>query len=261
MTDFLIVENTRYEIRWHRQGKKDRPVLVFLHEGLGCVDMWKSFPEHLAKTTGCDGFVFSRQGYGRSDPCRLPWKINFMHIQALKVLPKILEAAGIHDHILIGHSDGGSIALIHAGSRRASFRLKGVITEAAHVFCEPVTLASIRAAGQAYENGRLKEKLARYHGDNIDIAFRGWHDAWLNHRFVHWDIRKYLSHIRVPVLALQGEKDPYGTLVQLAAIREHVPDCVTRIIRHCCHAPHQEQPEKVTASMAAFIQNREETSG
>jgi pimeloyl-ACP methyl ester carboxylesterase len=258
MTDFLTVDNTRFEIRWLRQGKKNRPVLVFLHEGLGCVDMWKSFPEHLASQTGCDGFVFSRQGYGRSDPCPLPWKINFMHVQALKVLPKILGAAGIQDHMLIGHSDGGSIALIHAGSRHASFRLKGVITESAHVFCEPVTLSSIRAARQAYETDRLKEKLARYHGENTDNAFWGWNSAWLNPGFVHWDIQKYLPHIRVPLLALQGEEDPYGTPAQLAAIRKHVPDSITRIIRHCCHTPHQEQPEKVTASMAAFIQNRVE---
>ena len=233
--------------------EKNTPVLVFLNEGLGCVDLWKSFPENLAEETACDGFVFSRLGYGRSDPCPLPWKINFMHTQALVALPRILSAAGIQDAILIGHSDGGSIALVHAGSRHAKQRLRGVITESAHVFCEPVTLASIRAARHAYLTGNLKKKLARHHGANTDIAFHGWNGAWLNPRFVHWDIQKYLGKVHVPLLALQGEDDPYGTPAQLAAIGSGVRHCHTGLIRNCRHTPHQEQPDRVTAEMVAFI--------
>jgi pimeloyl-ACP methyl ester carboxylesterase len=253
MTHFLTVDDNRYEIRWHRYGKKNGPVLVFLHEGLGCVDLWKTFPENLAEETACDGFVFSRLGYGRSDPCPLPWKINFMHTQALAALPRILSAAGIRNAILIGHSDGGSIALIHAGSRHAGQRLQGVITESAHVFCEPITLASIRTARHAYLAGNLQARLARYHGTNTDTAFHGWNGAWLNPRFVHWDIRKYLGQIQVPVLALQGEDDPYGTPAQLTAVESGVLDCKTVLIKNCRHSPHLEQPDRVTADMAAFI--------
>lgn len=253
MTRFLTVAGTRYEICRHAFGGSGRPGLVFLHEGLGCVKMWKSFPERLAEQTGCDALVFSRSGYGGSDPEPLPWKLNFMHTQALKILPDILAEAGIDTHILIGHSDGGSIALIHAGSRHASTGLKAVITEAAHVFCEPVTLASIRNARKAYVTGRLKEKLAAYHGDNTDNAFWGWNRAWLNPKFVHWDIQKFLPRIQVPVLALQGAEDPYGTPAQLTAIQKKVMHADTRLIPDCGHAPHIQQPERMLAEMSAFI--------
>jgi len=252
VTRLLVVDNNAFEVQWHWHGKNNLPVLVFLHEGLGCVQMWKTFPELLAKETGCNGFVFSRLGYGRSGTCKLPWKTNFMHTQALKVLPKLLATAGIRDHILIGHSDGGSIALIYAGSPHAG-RLVGMITEAAHVFCEPVTLASIRGARHAFLAGTLREKLARYHGRNTDIAFWGWNDAWLDPGFVHWNITKYLYRIQVPVLAIQGKDDPYGTAQQLNAIENGVPDCETQHIENCGHAPHHEQPDVVLARMAAFI--------
>ncbi len=252
VTHRLVVENNTFEIQWHWHGKKNHPVLVFLHEGLGCVKMWKTFPEQLAKTTGCNAFLFSRPGYGRSGTCNLPWKTNFMHTQALAVLPKILAKAGIRDHILIGHSDGGSIALIFAGSPFAA-GLLGVITEAAHVFCEPVTLASIRAARHAYLTGTLKEKLVRYHGKNTDTAFWGWNDAWLNPGFVHWNITKYLWRIQVPVLAIQGKNDLYGTVQQLTAIENGVQGCETQHIKNCGHVPHHEQPDVVLARMAAFI--------
>lgn len=253
VTHHLVVDNNAFEIQWHWHGKKNRPVLVFLHEGLGCVQMWKTFPERLAKESGCNAFVFSRLGYGRSGTCNLPWKTNFMHTQALAVLPKILKAAGIQKHILIGHSDGGSIALIFGGSSNAG-RLMGIITEAAHVFCEPVTLASIRAARHAYLTGDLKEKLFRYHGANTDTAFQGWNDAWLHPKFVHWNITKYLCRIQVPVLAIQGKNDPYGTPAQLFAIKKGVKNCNIKQITDCGHAPHHEQPKLVLAHMADFIQ-------
>jgi len=253
VTRFLTVDGTRYEICRHPSGGPGRPVLVFLHEGLGCVKMWKSFPERLADQTGCDAFVFSRSGYGRSDPAPLPWKLNFMHTQAVNVLPKILAAAGIETYLLIGHSDGGSIALIHAGSRHASPGLTAVITEAAHVFCEPVTLASIRTARKSYVTGRLKEKLAAYHGDNTDNAFWGWNRVWLNPKFVHWDIQKFLPRIQVPVLAIQGAEDPYGTKAQLTAIQKKGAHADTRLIPDCGHVPHIQQPDRLLADMGAFI--------
>ena len=254
MTRFLTVADTRHEIRRYRYGRQSRPVLVFLHEGLGCVKMWKTFPERLAEQTGCDAFVFSRSGYGESDPEPLPWKLNFMHTQAVNVLPAILAEAHIDTYILIGHSDGGSIALIHAGSRHAAPGLRAVITEAAHVFCEPVTLASIRAARTAYTSGTLRAKLARYHGTNTDNAFWGWNRAWLDPGFVHWDIQKFLPRIQVPVLAIQGTTDPYGTPAQLAAIQEKTRYCDARLIPDCGHAPHLEQPDQVLTHMADFIQ-------
>jgi pimeloyl-ACP methyl ester carboxylesterase len=253
VTRFLTVAGTRYEICRHPFGGSAGPALVFLHEGLGCVKMWKSFPERLAEMTGCDAFVYSRSGYGASDPEPLPWKLNFMHTQALTVLPDILAAAGIETFMLIGHSDGGSIALIHAGGRHASPGLKAVITEAAHVFCEPVTVASIRAARDAYVTGRLREKLAGYHGNNTDNAFWGWNRAWLHPKFVHWNIQKFLPRIQVPVLALQGEEDPYGTPAQLTAIQKNAVHAETRLIPDCGHAPHIQQLERVLAYMAAFI--------
>jgi pimeloyl-ACP methyl ester carboxylesterase len=253
VTRFLTVAGTRYEICRHPFGGSAGPALVFLHEGLGCVKMWKSFPERLAEMTGCDAFVYSRSGYGASDPEPLPWKLNFMHTQALTVLPDILAATGIETFMLIGHSDGGSIALIHAGGRHASPGLKAVITEAAHVFCEPVTVASIRAARDAYVTGRLREKLAGYHGNNTDNAFWGWNRAWLHPKFVHWNIQKFLPRIQVPVLALQGEEDPYGTPAQLTAIQKNAVHAETRLIPDCGHAPHIQQPERVLAYMAAFI--------
>jgi pimeloyl-ACP methyl ester carboxylesterase len=215
--------------------------------------MWKRFPETLAEQTGCDALVFSRSGYGASDAAPLPWKPNFMHTQGLTVLPGILDAAGIDTYILIGHSDGGSIALIHAGSPHAGPGLKAVITEAAHVFCEPLTLASIRAARDAYVTGNLKKKLARYHGDNTDNAFWGWNRAWLHPKFVHWDIRKYLPRIQVPVLAIQGADDPYGTPAQLTAIQQRTAHAHTRLVPGCGHAPHIQLPDRVLADMGAFI--------
>ena len=252
ISTFLTVANQNYEIQWHFAGGDKLPVLVFLHEGLGCVKMWKNFPEKLCKTTGCNGFVFSRLGYGGSDTCTLPWKINFMHKHALSVLPKILKTAGIREHILIGHSDGGSIALIYAGSPYAAM-LQAVITEAAHVFCEPLTIKSIRDAKQSYQHGDLKEKLFRYHGKNTDTAFWGWNDAWLHPNFIHWNIQKYLKNIQVPVLALQGRNDQYGTLAQLNAITDGVRDCEVQLIANCGHAPHHEQPDVVLAHMTKFI--------
>ena len=253
MTRFVRVDGIRHEIRRYRSGRPGRPVLVFLHEGLGCVEMWKTFPQRLAEQVRCDAFVFSRSGYGASDPHPLPWKLNFMHTQALNVLTDILAAAGIDNYILIGHSDGGSIALIHAGGHHALPGLKAVITEAAHVFCEPVTLASIRAARTAYVSGGLKEKLAVYHGDNTDNAFWGWNRAWLHPKFVYWDIQKFLPRIQVPVLAIQGTDDPYGTPAQLTAIQEKVVHADTRLIPDCGHAPHLQQPDRVLTDMSAFI--------
>lgn len=255
----------KIEIQWHGSGPADNPCLVFLHEGLGCVKLWKDFPLKLSQMTGCQAFVFSRLGYGGSDPCPLPWKINFMHTQALSFLPAVLAAAKIQDHILIGHSDGGSIGLIHGanlgglgrkGKDPAAGRLKGLITEAAHVFCEPLTKASIQQARHNYLHLDLKKRLEKYHGPNTDTAFWGWNDVWLAPRFMTWNIEKFLKHIQVPVLALQGCQDPYGTPAQLASLGSGIPGCETIMIDQCHHAPHHDQPEIVLGLMADFIRTR-----
>lgn len=252
MTRHLAAGPDRFEIQWHCPGISDKPVLVFLHEGLGCIAMWKEFPEALCRATGCPGFVFSRLGYGNSDTAPLPWKINFMHTQALKVLPRVLRAAGINEHIIIGHSDGGSIGIMYGGSPLTG-GLKGLITEAAHVFCEPLTIASIEAAREAYLHKDLKQGLAKYHGANTDTAFWGWNNVWLHPNFIHWNIEKYLGRIQVPVLALQGRDDQYGTVEQLTAIENGIPDCTARLIDNCRHSPHLEQPETVLSLMSQFI--------
>ena len=215
--------------------------------------MWKTFPERVSHITGCPSMAFSRFGYGGSDPSPLPWKINFMHREALRILPDIIKTAHIEEYVIIGHSDGASIGIIFAGSRHAA-GLKGLITEAAHVFCEPVTIACIQQAKIEYEHHDLRRGLEKYHGKNTENAFRGWNDAWLNKNFIHWNIEKYLSRISVPMLALQGRNDQYGTLKQIASIQQNVKQIETSIIENCRHAPHFEQPEKTLRFMTRFIQ-------
>lgn len=258
MTDFLHIQPPDHdkpvpiEIQWHCHGKRDKPVLVFLHEGLGCVKLWKEFPARLSRLTQCNAFVYSRMGYGRSAPTPLPRKLNFMHTEALSLLPRILKAANIRNYILVGHSDGGSIGLIHGGSPHAK-GLVGIVTLAAHLFCEPVTLDSIEGAKQKYLTGDLKNRLAVYHGENTDTAFWGWNDVWLSPNFTHWNIEKYLKHIQVPVLALQGREDPYGSIAQLRAMKAGTKDCHPHMIDQCRHAPHHEQETKTMELMAQFM--------
>lgn len=252
MTDSLLVHNQKIEVEWHRWENSNKPTLVFLHEGLGCVSLWKDVPCTLSKMTRCNCFVYSRPGYGLSAPSALPRKINFMHTHALNFLPAVLKAAGIRDHIIIGHSDGGSIGIIYAGSSRA-IHLKGMISEAAHVFCEPITRDAIKEARHHYQHNDLKTKLEKYHGRNTAAAFWGWNDVWLAPGFMHWNIEKFLTQIQVPTLAVQGCQDPYGTPEQLASISAGTIDCEAHLIDNCGHTPHQEQKDMVLSLMAKFI--------
>ncbi len=214
--------------------------------------MWKDFPERLSDRTGCPALVFSRPGYGCSDPAPLPWKIDFMHRAGLDLMPAVIKAAGIRDHIVIGHSDGGSIGIVYAGGSHAG-HLKGLITEAAHVFCETITVESIFQAKNHYEQSDLKPRLMKYHGENTENAFRGWNDVWLNPTFMHWNIEKYLSRIRIPMLAIQGLDDQYGTPAQIRAIQKRAPGVKTCLLKNCRHTPHLEQPDQVMDLMAAFV--------
>lgn len=232
----------------------DQPVLVFLHEGLGCTALWKDFPDRLCAATGCAGLVYSRAGYGGSSPVDLPRPINYMQGEARDFLPLVLDHFNIERAILIGHSDGASIALVHAGISLNKDRVKAVIVEAPHVFCEDLSVTGIEAAREAYETGDLRRRLEKYHGGNVDVAFRGWNDAWLNPEFQHWNIEEYLPGIEMPVFALQGRDDAYGTVAQLASIEAKTKGPYRQLILDDCgHAPHMEQTEIVLDAMTDYI--------
>lgn len=249
----IAVRDQRLEALWHGPPPGDAPTLIFLHEGLGSVSLWRDFPARLASATGCGALVYSRAGYGASSPCSLPRPLSYMHDEAREVLPALLAATGIRRHLLIGHSDGASIALIHAGACPEP-GLAGVICEAPHVFTEDVSVASIRQADEAYRTTDLRTRLARHHGDNVDLAFRGWADAWLDPAFLHWNIEEFPPAIDVPMLLIQGRDDEYGTLAQIDAIEQGAgADCNRLVLRDCGHSPHRDQPERTFDAMAAFV--------
>jgi len=253
MATYLKVGENRLEVSWFGPGPGTAPTLVFLHEGLGCVSLWRDFPEKLATATGCGAFVFSRLGYGKSDPCPLPRPIRFMHDEGLSVLPKVLASAGITDCILVGHSDGGSIAIIYAGGTPAA-PLRGLITEAAHVFCEPISIRSIRDAKTQYVQGALRHRLSKYHGANTDGAFYGWNDVWLHPEFEKWNIEEYLPGIQVPMLAIQGAADQYGTDAQISSIARLAGGKTdTLMLPDCRHAPHAEKENETLTAMTRVV--------
>jgi pimeloyl-ACP methyl ester carboxylesterase len=247
----LRVGGHQLEAAWWGPPPGNGPTLVLLHEGLGCVDLWRDFPVHLAARTGRAVFAWSRLGYGRSDPCPLPRPLSYMHDEARVVLPALLAAAGIDDCILVGHSDGGSIALVYAGDTPAE-PLRGVVTLAAHVFCEELSVRSIAAARDAYDNGNLRERLSRHHGANVDCAFRGWNGAWLDPEFMHWNLEAFLPGIGVPVLAIQGRDDEYGTGAQVDAIVAGT-GAEPLLLDDCGHAPHRDREEATLDAVAGFV--------
>jgi pimeloyl-ACP methyl ester carboxylesterase len=248
----MIIDRRFLETAWWGPGPDRAPTLVLLHEGLGCVALWRDFPEALVAATGCGVFAWSRFGYGGSDPVTLPRPMSYMHDEALTVLPRVLDAAGVRRAVVIGHSDGGSIAAIHAGAVRDP-RVCGLVLIAAHFFVEELNIASIAAIRATYEEGDLRARLARYHRD-VDVAFRGWNDAWLDPRFRAFDITEHVSRIRVPILALQGSEDPYGTAEQLRVL-ERVALCPveTRLIAGARHAPHLEAKDATLAAIVPFV--------
>jgi pimeloyl-ACP methyl ester carboxylesterase len=248
----MIIDRRFLETAWWGPGPDRAPTLVLLHEGLGCVALWRDFPEALVAATGCGVFAWSRFGYGGSDPVTLPRPMSYMHDEALAVLPRVLDAAGVRRAVLIGHSDGGSIAAIHAGAVRDP-RVCGLVLIAAHFFVEELNIVSIAAIKASYEEGDLRQRLARYHR-NVEVAFRGWNDAWLDPRFRAFDITEHVARIRVPILALQGSEDPYGTAEQLRVL-ERLAHCPveTRLIAGARHAPHLEAREATLAAIVPFV--------
>jgi pimeloyl-ACP methyl ester carboxylesterase len=227
------------------------PTLVLLHEGLGSVAQWKDLPQALVEATGFGVLAYSRAGYGASDPVSLPRPLDYMTREAEDVLGSVLDAAGIKQAILMGHSDGATIAAIYAGSV-SDMRVRGLILIAPHFFVEADGLRAIRAAGLTFASGDLKEKLSKYQ-THVDVAFHGWYDAWTDPGFSNWNVADTIDHWRIPVLAIQGRDDPYGTLAQITEIEGRIYSPLdTLILDACGHAPHQEQPDATLAGIADF---------
>ena len=251
----LLSNGKKLESIWYGPPPEEAPTLVFLHEGLGCVSMWRDFPEKLAQQTGCGAMVYSRLGYGKSDACELPRSLNFMHPEGLEVLPEIIVQCKINKCILVGHSDGASIALIYAGENSTE-SLLGIVTEAPHVFCEQLTIRSINKVGELFRSGNLRELLKKHHGSNIDCAFKGWLEVWLHPDFAEWNIESCLPKIMVPQLVIQGNDDEYGTSAQVEAIVRQSGSIVeTRFLDNCGHSPHRDQETQTLEFMTQFVRN------
>ncbi|MFH0245584.1 alpha/beta fold hydrolase [Streptomyces sp. HK10] len=230
-------------------GPADREPLVFLHEGLGCVAMWGRFPDTLARAVGRPALVYSRHGYGGSGPVDGPRPVTYMHREASRVLPELVERLSLERPVLVGHSDGASIALLYAADRPVT----GLVLLAPHVFVEPETLAGIRAARELYRESGLAGRLARFH-DDPDATFRSWSDVWLSRAFRDWNIEDRLPHVEAPVLLVQGDRDQYGTVRQLRAVEEGAAGPVERAeIEHCGHSPHLERPEETLEAAVDFL--------
>jgi pimeloyl-ACP methyl ester carboxylesterase len=247
----LDLGTMRLEYRMIGPRPHEAPTIVMLHEGLGCVGLWGDFPDQLQAATGAGVFVYSRAGYGCSSPVKLPRPLTFMHEDAREVLPKVLDAIGFRRGLLLGHSDGASIAAIYAGSVQ-DHRVRGLILIAPHFFTEDMGIAEIARAKEAYATTDLRQKLARWHAD-VDNAFRGWNDAWLDPEFRNWDISEPLAYIRVPILIVQGEDDQYGTQRQIEVARQECYCPVeVALYRGVRHAPHREAPALLLASVSEF---------
>ncbi|MFC7476726.1 alpha/beta fold hydrolase [Dankookia sp. GCM10030260] len=243
----------RLETGWWGPGPAAAPTIVLLHEGLGSLGLWRDFPPALSAATGWGVFAWSRFGYGGSDPVALPRPLDYLRREATEVLPRVLDAAGLRRGILFGHSDGASIAAIHAGACPDP-RLQGLVLLAPHVFAEPIGLAGVAATRARYATGDLRARLARHHR-HVDVAFEGWAGAWLDPRFpAAFDLLPELRRIRLPVLAIQGEADAYGTAEQLHAIAREAPGPVERrLLPGIGHAPHAEASATVLAAVRDFL--------
>jgi pimeloyl-ACP methyl ester carboxylesterase len=251
----------RIEYQWVGSADSTKPLIVFLHEGLGSVAMWKDFPQQLCTAADCRGLVYSRPGYGQSTPRDKDesWQPDFMHRQAFEVLPALLLTLGIdttaNPPILYGHSDGASIALIFAAKYPSN--TLATIVAAPHIFVEDVSINSIEAVKNAYINTTnratdLRSKLSRYH-DNVDSAFWGWNDIWLNPVFRHWNLTQAIKTITCPLLAVQGLDDEYGTLAQIQSIKRILPNTQLLELPNCGHSPHKDQPMVLINACVSFL--------
>ncbi|HET7889591.1 MAG TPA: alpha/beta hydrolase [Bradyrhizobium sp.] len=248
----LRIDEQDLEYRLIGPQPSQAPTIVMLHEGLGSAALWGDFPDRLQTATGMGVFVYSRAGYGASSPVTLPRPLDYMSREALEVLPALLDRIGFTRGVLLGHSDGASIAAIHAGGT-GDRRVRGVVLIAPHFVVEDVSVASIAEIRKTYETTELRAKLSRWHR-NVDNAFYGWNDAWLDPAFRRWDISDYLAYIRVPVIILQGANDQYGTIRQVEIAREecYCPVDVT-IIPGAGHSPHREAAKLTLATITDFV--------
>ncbi len=259
-TGFLKVNGCELEYRHAGPQPADAPVIVMLHEGLGSAALWAEFPDKLGEATGAGVFAYSRAGYGASSPVSLPRPLTYMHDEALIVLPKLLDLIGFRRGLLLGHSDGASIATIYAGGIQ-DHRVRGLSLIAPHFIVEDISVVSIAQIKTEYEGGELREKLARWHR-NVDTAFYGWNGAWLDPAFRQWDISEYLAYIRVPIQIVQGAKDHYGTIRQIEIAEEecYCPVDVA-ILPEAEHSPHRESPEATLEAIAGFANRILKTHG
>ena len=249
---FLTIGDASLEYRHIGPQPTEAPTIVMLHEGLGSAGLWGAFPDRIAEATGAGVFVYSRAGYGHSSPVSLPRPLSYMHDEALTVLPKLLDAIGFRRGLLLGHSDGASIAAIYAGSVQ-DHRVRGLSLIAPHFIVEDITVRSIAEIKNAYLRGELRTKLAKWHRD-VDVAFWGWNGAWLDPEFRKWDISDALAYIRVPIQIVQGAQDQYGTLRQIEIAEEecYCPVAPT-ILPGAAHSPHREAPGPTLDAVAGFV--------
>ncbi len=248
----ISLDDGSLEAGWWGPAPDTAPTLVLLHEGLGSVALWRDFPASLAAATGCGVFAYSRFGYGRSDPASLPRPLDYMQREAREVLPRVLDAARVRRVVLVGHSDGASIAAAYAGMHDDP-RVRGLVLIAPHFFVEQLSVQSIAAISRDYHAGALRERLARYH-THVDVAFRGWAESWLNPRFrTEFDLRAEVAHIRVPILILQGRDDPYGTEAHALLAERLLPGLVRTVLLSARHAPHVETAEESITAIAGFV--------
>lgn len=248
---FFTLDGVRLEYRRIPAADPTLPELVFLHEGLGSISLWRDFPDQLAAATGAGALIWSRRGYGRSDPQPGPFATGYLEREAVEILPRVLDHFAIERPLLIGHSDGGTIALLFAAL--AGRPLAGAVVEAAHVFVESITLAGIRDAVAAWETTDLRARLGRHHADP-DHTFRLWADVWLSPPFAAWNIEQHLPRITAPLLVIQGEDDEYGTPDQVHAItRQSSGPADPLLLPACGHTPHRDKAGDVLAAMAGFL--------
>jgi pimeloyl-ACP methyl ester carboxylesterase len=247
----ISIDGMALEYRLFGPQPSAAPMIVMLHEGLGSVDTWGDFPRRLSERTGAGVFIYSRAGYGASPPVLAQFPVDYIKQHALQILPKILDAIDFHSGILLGHSDGASMVAAYAGNA-ADSRTRGLVLMAPHFFVEPETIAEIRNAREAFENKDLRQRLARYHKD-VDVAFRGWNDVWLDPAFFPFNLREELAKIETPMLIIRGDDDRYGTHGQVRIAKE-LCRCPleTLIMLDCGHIPHREKPEQTLDAIAAF---------
>lgn len=249
----IEVAEDSLEYYWTRLPADGETVLIFLHEGLGSAGLWRDFPAYVTAATGYPALVYSRYGYGGSEVLRESRKPDYMHHEALEVLPALRQMLGIDDAILVGHSDGASIALIHAGAGIGPVR--ALVLEAPHVFVEDESISGIEAAKTAYHTSDLPQKLGRHHTDP-DKTFYGWNDIWLHADFRAWNIKSYLAGISCPTLVVQGEDDEYGTIAQVETIRDQVSGAAeARLLPECGHSPHRDQSNLTLEAITGFLKN------